>query len=210
MPGTALSDQYGSATIAEALAVIAEQEPSIEVLGITDYLTTENFRETRNAWLEGPETSIKDLFVNVELRLWIKTQRDVAVNMHLLCAADHVDDLDRFLSGLEFHSLQDRFRAERKDLVRLGRAHRTSRTYQRQQPSERASTSSKSTSKTSENVTRPPIGLVSIYLLPYRVVRATVQRASETKADPSPFCVRNWSASLTLFSVVTRSSRSSG
>ncbi len=124
MPGTALSDQYGSATIAEALAVIAEQEPSIEVLGITDYLTTENFRETRNAWLEGPETSIKDLFVNVELRLWIKTQRDVAVNMHLLCAADHVDDLDRFLSGLEFHSLQDRFRAERKDLVRLGRAHK--------------------------------------------------------------------------------------
>src|SRR6266542_1403496 len=85
VPGTILSDQYGEVAVAEALDVLAAREPPIEVVGVTDYATTQGFREAQAAWEEGAGSGIRLLFPNVELRLDVPTTRGSGLNLHLLC-----------------------------------------------------------------------------------------------------------------------------
>lgn len=125
LPGTALNDQYDvGMSVANALDVLASREPGIEVVGVTDYCTTASFRKAVEAWNEGAGASIALLFPNVELRLSTGTTAGKGVNVHLLCAPEEVDELDRFLENLEFKADGDTFRATRSDLIRLGRHHR--------------------------------------------------------------------------------------
>lgn len=111
-------------SVSEALDVLASRTPLIEAVGVTDYCTTAGFRQAVAAHSTGAGNSIRLLFPNVELRLAHATARGAAVNLHLLCPPEHVDELDRFLARLEF-SYQDRpYRAEPSDLIGLGRAFR--------------------------------------------------------------------------------------
>ena len=127
LPGTARNDQFGDMTVAGALDLLASREPTIEVVGVTDYCTTDSFRRALDAWNEGAGGSISLLFPNVELRLATGTVAGSGVNVHLLCAPEDVDELDRFLENLEFTVDGDTYRATRSDLVRLGRNHRGDR-----------------------------------------------------------------------------------
>src|SRR5205085_2227322 len=102
VPGTLHNDAFGRTTLTEALDVLASRSPQIEAVGVTDYVTTASFRRAHQAWQQGAGRSIQFLFPNVELRLSHATQREAAVNLHLLCAPEEVEDLDRFLGGLEF------------------------------------------------------------------------------------------------------------
>ena len=121
LPGTLLNDQFSDLTIEQALDTLASREPSIEVIGVTDYFTTASFRRALHAWEAGAGGSIRTLFPNVELRLDVPTTRGTGVNLHLLCPGDEVDGLDRFLGSLEF-SWNDRlFRADAPGLIELGR-----------------------------------------------------------------------------------------
>lgn len=125
LPGTLRNDGFGNLSVGEALDVLASRTPTIEVVGVTDYGTTACFREARKAHSAGAGASIQLLFPNVELRLAYATAEGAAVNLHLLCAPDQVDELDRFLTRLEF-TYQDRtYRADPADFVLLGRAVRS-------------------------------------------------------------------------------------
>jgi hypothetical protein len=108
--------------IGKALDILASRTPPIEAVGVTDYGTSANFRKAQKAHRAGAGASIGLLFPNVELRLAYATNRGAAVNLHLLCAPEHVDELDRFLTRLEF-TYQDRtYRAEPAEFMLLGRA----------------------------------------------------------------------------------------
>lgn len=122
LPGTLRNDGFGAIGVAEALDILASRTPAIEVVGVTDYGTTASFREAHQAHGAGAGASIALLFPNVELRLAYATSKGAAVNLHLLCAPEHIDELDRFLTRLEF-TYQDRtYRAEPAELILLGRA----------------------------------------------------------------------------------------
>ena len=124
LPGTLKNDQFGETTVEEALEDLAQATPEIEAVGITDYFTTRSFRRAYAAWQAGFGESIKFLFPNVELRLDIPTTKGSAVNLHLLCAPDQVDQLDALLGGLEF-TFQDRtYRGDDVGLIALGKAFR--------------------------------------------------------------------------------------
>jgi hypothetical protein len=123
-PGTLFNDQFGATTVAEALDALAACEPSIEAVGVADYFTTASYRRAVEAWESGAGAGIEFLFPNVELRLNVPTRRGSAVNVHLLCAPEHVDWLDRFLGGLTFTWNDRTFRADDAGLIELGRAFR--------------------------------------------------------------------------------------
>ena len=121
LPGTRLNDQFGNLDIGDALDLIATREPAIEAIGVTDYLTTSSFRRALAAWSTGRGSGIKLLFPNVEVRLDIPTSHGSGVNLHFLCAPEEVNELDRFLGGLEFSWRSRPYRADEVGLMQLGR-----------------------------------------------------------------------------------------
>lgn len=126
-PGTLFNDQYGNTSIEDALNTLAERQPQIEAVGVTDYFTTTGFRKASRAWQEGAGHPIRVLFPNVELRLDIPTARGSGVNLHLLCSPDEVDRLDQFLGSLEFTWNGRHYRADENGLIELGRDFRGDR-----------------------------------------------------------------------------------
>lgn len=121
-PGTLRNDQFGETTVAEALDALAARDPKIAAVGVTDYFTTASYRRVLEAWRGGAGAGIEFLFPNVELRLAIPTTRGSAVNVHLLSDPLEVDELDAFVSLLEYSYADRVFRCTRDDLMRLGRA----------------------------------------------------------------------------------------
>jgi ABC-type lipoprotein export system ATPase subunit len=68
--------------------------------------------------------STKLVFPNVELRLDVATAKGGFVNLHLFVSPEdpqHIDELRRLLSRLQFNVMQDRFDCTRADLIRLGK-----------------------------------------------------------------------------------------
>jgi energy-coupling factor transporter ATP-binding protein EcfA2 len=111
-------------SIPAALGLLAQRSPTIEVIGATDYYTTAIFRQAHSAWLDGSGSSISCLFPNVELRLGIGLPQGSAVNAHLMCAAEHVDELDRALRELTFRGPEQRtYRCTPEELQALGSAY---------------------------------------------------------------------------------------
>lgn len=127
LPGTLHNDGFEDLSVGSALDILAACTPRIEVVGVTDYCTTASFRRAQAAWESGAGPSIRLLFPNVELRLSHATKRDSAVNIHLLCAAEDVDDLDRFLGSLEFTYGGSPYRCDDGGLRALGWAYKNDR-----------------------------------------------------------------------------------
>lgn len=124
LPGTAQNDQFKDLTIEQALEALASQSPTIEVIGVTDYYTTSIFRQAHAAWKDGSGSSIRCLFPNVELRLGVGLPQGSAVNAHLMCAPEHVDELDRVLRELTFRGSEQRtYRCTPEELRVLGTVH---------------------------------------------------------------------------------------
>lgn len=121
LPGTLFNDQFGNLGIPEALDILASRTPSIEAIGITDYFTTASYRRAAEAAAEGAGEGITLIFPNVEMRFATATRKEVAVNVHLLCAPEDVEGLERFLARLTFPFRDQVFRCDDMDLRRLGR-----------------------------------------------------------------------------------------
>jgi hypothetical protein len=122
LPGTLRNDNFGDTTVSEALDLLASRTPAIEAVGVTDYATTASYRRAAKAQSGGAGQGI-ELVPNVELRLSHATNRDSAINLHLLAPPLEVDELDRFLGGLESVFADRPYRCDTQGLRDLGRAY---------------------------------------------------------------------------------------
>jgi energy-coupling factor transporter ATP-binding protein EcfA2 len=125
-PGTAMNDNYKSATLSDFLDRVEQAVPTVECLGITDYYLTRRYEEVQAAVAGGRLPGVSMLFCNIELRYSIETKASKGINIHLLVSPDdprHVDEIKRFLAKLKFRFDNDNFVCTEDDLRRLGRAY---------------------------------------------------------------------------------------
>jgi hypothetical protein len=118
------NNNFKGTSVEGALDILASRSPAIEVVGVTDYFTTASFRRALVARDAGAGEGIRMIFPNVEVRLAHATSRNSAVNAHLLCAPNQVEELERFLHDLTFRHEDEDYHCTDEDLVRLGRSWR--------------------------------------------------------------------------------------
>ena len=124
-PGTVMNNQFkGPNAWDEYLRALENATPRIEAIAVTDYYVTDTYEEVLRHKQAGRLPDAKLIFPNVELRLDVATSRGGFVNLHLLVSPQdpqHLVELQRLLSRLQFNVLQDRFDCTRADLIRLGK-----------------------------------------------------------------------------------------
>lgn len=130
-PGTNKNDQYEGTTIEECwdgfyrtisdyVGDGSDKVKSIVSIGITDYLSIENYKKVI-AEKRLPDT-IKLVIPNVELRM-TPMSRNEGINIHFLFNPVVVDELeDRFFSKLAFEYKDRPYSATKAQLVSLGKA----------------------------------------------------------------------------------------
>lgn len=123
-PETVLNNQYGgSDPWNEYLSRIEQLTPAIEALSVTDYYVTDNYEKVINYKNSGRLPDVNLIFPNIELRLDVAAKSGF-VNVHLLVspeAPDHLNQVQRILSRLQFHAYDDRFDCTKSDLIALGK-----------------------------------------------------------------------------------------
>jgi hypothetical protein len=128
-PGTVFNNQFkGDDPWGKYLGALENCSPLIEALAVTDYYTTDTYEEVLRQKALGRLPNVKLLFPNIEVRLDVAAKSGF-VNLHLLVSPEdpnHIDEIRRFLSRLQFNAHGDRFDCTRADLVRLGKASDTS------------------------------------------------------------------------------------
>jgi len=123
-PGTVLNNQFGGDNAWETyLTTLEGLSPRIEAIAVTDYYVTETYEEVLRYKAAGRLPDVQLIFPNVELRLNAAAKSGF-VNAHLLVSPedpDHLDQLRRILTRLQFTASGDQFNCTRDDLVALGR-----------------------------------------------------------------------------------------
>lgn len=121
-PGTAMEDRFTDwASYLDAL----RSETEVHVMGVTDYLTLDNYKRLLSEHHTAPLGSICYLIPNIEFRLTPQTARGHAINMHLLIdpsSSDHVASIDAALARLHFVYNDQPYSCTRADITRLGAA----------------------------------------------------------------------------------------
>jgi AAA domain, putative AbiEii toxin, Type IV TA system len=123
-PGTVLNNQFGGPDPWETyLQTLEALIPKIEAIGVTDYYVTETYEEVIRRRRLGRLPNVQLIFPNVEMRLDVAA-RTGFVNVHLLVSPEdpnHLTELRRILSRLQFNAHGDRYDCTREELIRLGR-----------------------------------------------------------------------------------------
>ncbi|MGH9343661.1 MAG: TrlF family AAA-like ATPase, partial [Terriglobia bacterium] len=123
-PGTVMNNQFSGANAwGDYLSALERATPIIEAAGVTDYYVADTYQEVLKHKAAGRLPAVKLIFPNVELRLDVATARGGFVNLHLLVSPEdsqHIEELQRLLSRLQFNVMRDRFDCTRADLIRLG------------------------------------------------------------------------------------------
>src|ERR1700730_8402177 len=123
-PGTMLNDQFNGADPWESYMMALEGlVPKIQAIGVTDYYVTDTYEEYLKRKAAGRLPDVKLLFPNIELRLDVAAKSGF-VNIHLLVSpedSDHLVQVKRILTRLQFHAYKDRFDCTRDELIRLGK-----------------------------------------------------------------------------------------
>ena len=123
-PGTVLNNQFGGPDPWETyLRTLEALTLKIEAIGVTDYYVTKTCEEVIWHHRLGRLPNVQLIFPNVEMRL-DAAARTGFVNVHLLVSPEdpnHLTELRRILSRLQFNAYGDRYDYTREELIRLGR-----------------------------------------------------------------------------------------
>ncbi len=105
------------------LTTLETLTPEIEAIAVTDYYVTETYEEVLKHKASGRLSDVQLIFPNVELRLDVAAKSGF-VNIHLLVGSpedtNHLLQLRRILTRLQFQAHGDRFDCTRDDLIALG------------------------------------------------------------------------------------------
>ena len=119
-----LNNQFkGDDPWGEYLTTLEELTPRIEAIAVTDYYVTDTYEEVLKYKETGRLPDVQLIFLNVELRLDVAAKSGF-VNIHLLVSPEdqeHVTQLQRILTRLQFQAYGDRFDCTRSELIRLGK-----------------------------------------------------------------------------------------
>jgi ABC-type lipoprotein export system ATPase subunit len=124
-PGTLLSDQF-KGDWAAYINRIKNSSPVVRALGVTDYFSIGTYRSVRQHFEKGELGEVKFIFPNVEMRLDIKTDKQVPINIHLLFSSedeDHEDEIERLLGQLKFEYRDRTYACTLSELAMLGKEH---------------------------------------------------------------------------------------
>ncbi|HET9402673.1 MAG TPA: hypothetical protein VFO34_17130 [Candidatus Acidoferrales bacterium] len=123
-PGTVLNNQFGASNAwTNYLTALETAAPKIEAIAVTDYYVTDTYEEVIRQQLAGRLPDVQLLFPNIEVRLDVAA-RSGFVNLHLLVSSedpDHLVEVRRILTRLQFNAHGDRFDCTREELIRLGK-----------------------------------------------------------------------------------------
>lgn len=123
-PGTVLNNQFGGTDPWTGyLASVEALVPPIEAIAVTDYYVTDTYEEVCRHKAAGRLPGVQLVFPNIEVRLDVAAKSGF-VNLHLLVSpedTDHVAQVRRILTRLQFHAFNDRFDCTREELIRLGK-----------------------------------------------------------------------------------------
>lgn len=124
-PGTVMNNQFtGTTAWDDYLTALEQATPVIEAIAVTDYYVTDTYEEVLRHKAAGRLPRARLVFPNVELRLDVATTKGGFVNLHLFVSpedSNHIEELRRLLSRLQFNVMQDRFDCTKADLIRLGK-----------------------------------------------------------------------------------------
>jgi hypothetical protein len=124
-PGTVMNNQFiGPTAWDDYLTALEQATPVIEAIAVTDYYVTDTYEKVLRQQVTGRLPAAKLIFPNVELRLDVATAKGGFVNLHMFVSPEdpqHIEELGRLLSRLQFNVMQDYFDCTRADLIRLGK-----------------------------------------------------------------------------------------
>jgi ABC-type lipoprotein export system ATPase subunit len=121
-----LSDQFGG-DWESYLQRIEKSSPPIQALGVTDYFCIRTYVRVREFQAKGRLRNVALLFPNVEMRLDIKTEKRIPINLHLLFSPDdpnHETEIERILAQLKFEYSGRSYPCTLPELMALGRKFR--------------------------------------------------------------------------------------
>jgi hypothetical protein len=123
-PGTVLNNQFGGGDAwPNYLTALENATPKIEAIGVTDYYLTDTYEEVFRRRIPGRLPDVRLIFPNIEVRLDVAA-RSGFVNLHLLVSPedpDHLVQVRRIFTRLQFNAYGDRFDCTREELIRLGK-----------------------------------------------------------------------------------------
>jgi hypothetical protein len=121
-PDTANNDQF---TDWDNYLAALEGQSEVKVLGVTDYLTINNYSKLKAFRDAGRLKNIDCLIPNIEFRLAPPTDKDTPVNIHLLIspeATDHEQHINDALARLHVEYNKHQYSCTREQLIAMGRA----------------------------------------------------------------------------------------
>ncbi len=128
-PETKKNDNFKGSTTEQKwdnyIADINSYNTEISVIGVTDYLCTENYFKFKHYYSEGKFTKSFDLILpNVELRISPVTASSIPINIHCIFNPEFESKIqNRFFQNLYFEFDGRKFKATKEDLIDLGRTH---------------------------------------------------------------------------------------
>jgi ABC-type lipoprotein export system ATPase subunit len=131
-PGTKKEDKFTGSDLedkwAEFAKSINKSTQEISVVGITDYVSIENYFKFKKLVQEGAITKKFDLIIpNLEFRMSPVTGKATPINIHFLFNPDIDTEIEsRFLSKIKFNYNASDYGASKQELIRLGRDFKTS------------------------------------------------------------------------------------